>query len=105
MHNLRGLRGISRLVEYQMHRLRSYGVDESVLRWFGHMERMKTYRITKRFYVGEFAGSRSRKRWIDTVKECLKRRGLDVRQAKRIVKDRSEWRDFVKENAWVETRE
>ena len=40
--------------------------------------------ITKRVYVGEFNGNRSagrpRKRWLDTVKECLKKRGLDVPQ-------------------------
>ena len=34
---------------------------------------------------------RPRKRWIDTVKEYLKKRGLDVRQARRMVKGRSEW--------------
>ena len=49
-------------------------VDEGVLRWFGHVERMERNRIAKRVYVGECAGSRSvvgpRKRWIDTVKEC-----------------------------------
>ena len=62
------------------------GVDEKtddVLRWFGHVERMENDRIAKRVYVGECAGSRSvgrpRKRWIDTVKDCLKKRGLDVR--------------------------
>ena len=46
-----------------------------------------------RVYVGECAVrhsmGRSWKRWIDTVKECLKKRGLDVRQA-RMVPDRSE---------------
>ena len=51
-------------------------------------------RIAKRIYVGEFAGSdsvgRPQKRWIDTVKECLKKRGLDVRQAKRMVQDGNE---------------
>ena len=55
---------------------------------------MEKDRIAKRLYVGEFAGSRSvgrqRKRWIDTVKECLKKRGLDVRQARRMLQDRSE---------------
>ena len=43
----------------------------------GHMERMENARIAKRFYVGELAGSRSvgrpRKRWIDTIKNCLKK--------------------------------
>ena len=51
-------------------------------------------KIVKRVYVREFAGSRSvgrpRKRWIDTVKECLRKRGLDIRQTRRTVKDRSE---------------
>ena len=41
--------------------------------------------------VGECAGSssvsRPRKRWIDTVKDCLEKRGLDVR----MVHNRSVW--------------
>ena len=28
---------------------------------------------------------RPQKRWIDIVKECLRKRGLDVRQARRMV--------------------
>ena len=63
------------------------GLMKASLRWFGHIERVERDRIAKRVYVGECAGSRSvgrpRKRWIDTVKECLKKRGLDIRQAKR----------------------
>ena len=39
------------------------------------------------------------KRWIDTVKECLKKRGLNVRQARRMVQDRNEWWGFVRGNA------
>ena len=54
--------------------------------------------------IGECTGSRSvgrpRKRWTDTVKECLKRRVLDVRQARRMVQDKSEWWGFVMGNAW-----
>ena len=42
---------------------------------------MDSDRISKRVYVGECAGSRSvgrtQKIWIYTVKECLKKRGLD----------------------------
>ena len=57
-----------------------------------------------REYVGECAGNRSVggpwKRWIDTVKECLIKRGLDVRQARRIVQDKSEWQGFVRGSAW-----
>ena len=55
-----------------------------------------------RIYVGECVGSRSvgrsRKNRFHTVKECLKKRGLDVRQARRMVYDRRVWRGFVRGN-------
>ena len=34
-------------------------IEEDVLYWFSHMERMENDRIAKRCYVGEFAGSSS----------------------------------------------
>ena len=96
--NLRGLLGIRRMHKVPNARIRDvYGVkrdlderiDKEVLQWFGHVERMERDRIAKRVYVGECAGSRSvgrsRKRWIDSVKEGLKKRGLDVRQARKMV--------------------
>ena len=53
-------------------------IDEVILWWFGQVERMEKDRIAKRVYVGECAGSHSvgrpRKRWIDTVKDCKKKR-------------------------------
>ena len=49
--------------------------------------RMERDRIAKSVYVGECAGSHSvgrpQKIWIDTMKECLKKKGLDVRQARK----------------------
>ena len=66
-------------------------IDEGVFRRFSYVERMENDRIAKRVYVGECAVSpsvgRLRNRWIDTVKDCLKKRGLDVRQARRIMHD------------------
>ena len=59
---------------------------------------MENDKIAKRVYVGEYVG-RPRERWIDTVKDSLKKRDLDVRQARRMVHDRSEWRGFVRWNA------
>ena len=48
-------------------------IDEGILWWFGHVDRD---RIANRVYVGECAGShsvgRSWKRWIDTVKHCVR---------------------------------
>ena len=65
---------------------------------------MENYRIANRVYVRECAGSHSvgrpRKGWIDIVKNCLKKMGLYVRQANRIVYDRSVWRGIVRGNAW-----
>ena len=60
-------------------------IDEGALQRFGHVERD---RIAKRVYGGEYAGIRSvgmaQKRWIDTAKECLKKRGVYIRQARRM---------------------
>ena len=60
---------------------------------------MERDRNANRVFVGKCAGSRllgrSRKRWIDT-EECLKKRVLDIRQARRMVKYRSEWWGFVR---------
>ena len=70
-------------------------IEEGVLRWFGHMERMENDRIAKRIYVGKCAGScsvsRLRKRWIDTVNDCLKKGGLHIRQARRMMHGGGLW--------------
>ena len=34
-------------------------IEEHVLHWFSHVERMENDRIAMRLYVGEFAGSSS----------------------------------------------
>ena len=52
-------------------------IDDGVLQWFGHVERMEN-KIAKNVYVGECAGSHSvgrlHMKWIDTVKDCLKKK-------------------------------
>ena len=57
-----------------------------------------------RVYEGVCAGSRSvgrpRKRWTDTVKDSLKKRGLDVSQVRRMVHAKNVWRGLVKGNAY-----
>ena len=37
---------------------------------------------------------------MEEVKDCLKKRGFDARQASRMVHERSEVRGFVKGNTW-----
>ena len=41
------------------------GIDEGVLRWFGHVERMEKDRIVKRVYVGECADSGQAAKEVD----------------------------------------
>ena len=50
--------------------------------------------------AGSYSVGRPQRRWTDTVKECLKKRGLDIREAKKMVQDRSEWQGFVRGNTW-----
>ena len=79
-------------------------IYEGVLQWLSHVERMENDRIAKRVYIRDSAGNhsvcRSRKRWIDTVRDCLKKTSLDVRQARRLVHDRRVWWGSVSLNAW-----
>ena len=101
MDNLRGLLGIRRMDKILNAQIRDLcrvkvvveRINEGVLGCFSNMKRMENYRIAKRVYVGICVGCRSlgrlQKRWIDTMKGYLKKRGLDVRQARRLVHDRS----------------
>ena len=93
MGNLRVLLGMRNMDKAPIVWIRELFSDESVLRWFGHVERRKNSIIAKRVYVGDCAGSRSvdrlRKRWIDTMEDNLKKRGLDVRQSRRMEQDKS----------------
>ena len=68
MDNLRRLLGIRRMDRVQNALIKELcgvkkdldeRIDEGVIMWFGHMERMEKDRIAKRVYVGECAGSRS----------------------------------------------
>ena len=84
MYNLRGLLGIRRLGRVPNAQIKELcrvtnwvdeRIDEGVLRWFGHVEVMENDRVANRIDVGECAGSRSvgrpRKKWTDTIKDCL----------------------------------
>ena len=101
MDNLRSLLGIRRMDRVPNARIRELcgvtkgageRIDESILQWFSHVERMENDRIAKRVYVGESAGSHSvgrpLKKWNDTVKDFLRKR-LGIRQVKRIT--RCQW--------------
>jgi len=74
-------------------------VDERVLRWFGHMERMDDARLTKKVMNSRMSGNRPRGRprygWMDGVKRALSDRGMNVDDARICARDRHEWRAIV----------
>ena len=81
VHNtwIRKLRGVTKYVDEK--------IDEGVFRWSGHVKRMENVMISMTVYVGECVSSHSvgrPKRWIDTGKDCLKKRSLDVWQVRRM---------------------
>ena len=57
-------------------------VDQRVLRWFGHVERMDEYRMARRVSMAEVSGGRVRERprlgWMNGVKVALGNRGMTV---------------------------
>ena len=75
-------------------------VDQSVLRWFGHMERMDEERIAKRVMKSDVEGNRGRGRpnlgWMDGVRSALRERGMSVEQGRQDVWDRRGWEMIVR---------
>ena len=74
-------------------------VDLRVLRWFGHIERMNEYHMTRRVLVVEVSGGwvwgRLRLGWMDGVKSLLGVRGMMVVAAWQCTRDNKEWRALV----------
>ena len=73
-------------------------MDQSVLRWFGHVERMDEERLVRRVYESNVEGTRRRGRprkcWMDGVLNVLNEKGLDIQRARECVHDRSGWRSI-----------
>ena len=67
-------------------------VDQRVLRWFGHVERMDEYRMARRVLMADVSGGRLRGRprlgWMDGAKVALGCRGMTVEDARKCAKDR-----------------
>ena len=70
-------------------------MDQSVLRWFGHVERMEDDRLVRKVYESQMQGPRSkgrpRKGWMDGVKEVLSKMSLNIREVRECIQDRREW--------------
>ena len=105
LRNICGLRRIDRVPNVEIRRCGkkvsvSQRIDQGVLRWFGHVQRMGDERMAKRVYESDVRGvrrrGRPRKCWMDGVKEVLARKGLTIQEAKVSVQDRNEWRSICR---------
>jgi len=74
-------------------------VDRKVLKWFGHVERMGSDRMTKRVYVSEVEGERGRGRppfrWRDGVRRACAEREIGLEAAREVCLDRDAWRSLT----------
>ena len=74
-------------------------VDQRILRWFGHVERMDENHIARRVLIAEVSGGQVQRRpglpWMDGVKVTLGNRGMTVEAARQCTKERKEWRTLV----------
>ncbi|KAK3869735.1 hypothetical protein Pcinc_024963 [Petrolisthes cinctipes] len=105
MRCLRSMCGVTRMDRVRDEKVRRRtGVvrelaGQSVLRWFGHVERMEENRMVKRIGGSDLGGVRRRgrpqRRWMDTVKGTLSGRGVSVVQGRVIAHDTNEWRRLV----------
>ena len=70
------------------------------LRWYGHVRRMEGGRLPNAALHGHVEGERSRgrqrKTWMDNIKEDLQERGTDLTKIGDIVRNREDWRGFIR---------
>ena len=70
-------------------------VDQRVLRWLGHVERMDEYRMTRRvLIVGisvERVWDRPKLGWINGLRVALSSRGMTVEAARQLVMSEELW--------------
>merc|ERR1712002_562519 len=106
LRNICSRRRIDRVSNVEIRDMRNKNVsvsermDQGVLRWFGHVERMGNERLVKRVYDSEVRGARRRgrprKSWMNGVNETLVRKGLNIQEARDSVQDRNGWRSICR---------
>ena len=81
LRRLAGASGIARIERELASR-----EDQTVLRWFGHVQRMNEYRIARMVLMTEVSGGRVRGRprlgWMHDLKLVLGNRGMKVEAAR-----------------------
>ena len=75
-------------------------MNRALLRWYGHVERMEENRMTKKVYEAKVEGKRERgrprRRWRECVQERVESKGLSMREAGELARDRGGWRRWYR---------
>ena len=78
-----------------------YRLEQSQLKWYGHVLRMAEDRLPKRTLEAKMVGKRPvgkpRKRWLSSICELLKRLGVSEGQARVMAQDRRQWKKLIEE--------
>jgi len=109
---LRKIMGVSRLDKIRNSTIRnSLNVNHDIiaqirqkrLRYFGHIMRMNPERLPYLTLNGMVQGNRLRgrpaKRWLDSVKQDIKKLNLTIADASRMTQSRSDWKDLMQRMA------
>lgn len=77
-------------------------VEDSQMRWWGHLKRLDEGRQVRRVWGAKRIGTRRRGRprmtWDNEIGRVLKSKGLSWKQAEILAKDRKNWRKKIKES-------
>ena len=109
MRVLRLIKGVTRRERLQNEDIRAelqvksilQFIEDSQLRWYGHMRRMAPSRTAQRWWKWKphttRPRGRPRKRWMENIKEAVKSRGSTLKEIEQsaLFQDRREWRNFV----------
>lgn len=75
-------------------------IEQSQIRWLGHIQRMGNERMVKRIYEAREVSKRKRGRprntWKEEVRSALEARGLTWNEVPNLAQDRKEWRKMSK---------
>ena len=67
-------------------------VDQSVMRWYGHIDRMNVEKLMKRIYRARVDGAEgrgnSRIRWLDGVRKVLFEKGMSIQLVERCIQEK-----------------
>nr|CAI5833244.1 unnamed protein product [Callosobruchus analis] len=75
-------------------------IEQSQLRWFGHVNRLHEERQVKKVWqahtVPKRGKGRSRLTWNDGIGRLLEARRITTQEARGLIQDRKQWLEFVK---------